>query len=122
MKQAHWYRMRAEIGAANTKARIAYFAAGDPGYVVDVSGAAILKSSTHQAADQKFLAYLVGKQAQEIIASPAKSISFEYPIASGVITQAGETPFSQLKPYPISIAELGTGTAAINLMRQAGLL
>jgi len=122
VNQYYWYRMRAEIGAANTKARIAYFAAGDPGYVVDVSGAAILKSSTHQAADQKFLAYLVGKQAQEIIASPAKSISFEYPIASGVITQAGETPFSQLKPYPISIAELGTGTAAINLMRQAGLL
>jgi len=122
VNQYYWYRMRAEIGAANVHSKIAYFAAGDPGYVVDVSGAAVLKSSAHQAAAQKFLAYLVSPQAQEIIANPAKSISFEYPIASGVTTQAGETPLAQLRPYPISVAELGTGTTAIDLMRQAGLL
>jgi iron(III) transport system substrate-binding protein len=39
-----------------------------------------------------------------------------------VLTKAGETPFAQLQPYPITIAELGTGTTAIDLMRQAGLL
>ena len=122
VNQYYWYRMRAELGAADTKARIAYFATSDPGYVVDVSGAAILKSSTHQAAAQKFLAYLVSASAQQIIANPAKSISFEYPIASGVTTEAGETPFDQLHPYPITIGELGTGTAAISLMREAGLL
>jgi iron(III) transport system substrate-binding protein len=122
VNQYYWYRMSAELGAANTKAKIAYFAAGDPGYVVDVSGAALLKSSKHQAAAQKFLAYLVSTQAQEVIANPKESISFEYPIASGVTTQAGETPFAQLQPYPITIGELGTGTAAINLMREAGLL
>jgi iron(III) transport system substrate-binding protein len=122
VNQYYWYRMRAEIGVGRTKAQIAYFAAGDPGYVVDVSGAAILKSSKHQTAAQKFLAYLVSAQAQEIIANPAKSISFEYPIASDVTTQAGETPFGQLSPYPITIAELGTGTAAVTLMREAGLL
>jgi iron(III) transport system substrate-binding protein len=122
VNQYYWYRMRAEIGTSNTKAKITYFAAGNPGYVEDISGAAILKSSKHNAAAQKFLAYLVSAQAQEIIANPAKSISFEYPIASGVTTQAGETPLNQLQPYPITVAELSTGTVAINLMRQAGLL
>jgi iron(III) transport system substrate-binding protein len=122
VNQYYWYRMRAEIGTANTKAQITYFAAHDPGYVVDVSGAAVLRSSAHSAAAQEFLAYLVSPAAQEIIANPAKSISFEYPIADGVTTQAGETPFSLLQPYPITVAELGTGTAAIDLMRQAGLL
>jgi iron(III) transport system substrate-binding protein len=122
VNQYYWYRMRAEIGAGNTKAKITYFSPGDPGYVVDVSGAGILKSSTHQAAAQKFLAYLVGKQGQDIIADPGKSISFEYPIASGVTTQAPETPFDQLRPYPITIGELGDGTTAIALMREAGLL
>jgi iron(III) transport system substrate-binding protein len=122
VNQYYWYRMRAEIGTANTKAQITHFAAGDPGYVEDISGAAILKSSTHNAAAQKFLAYLVSAQAQEIIANPAKSISFEYPIDDGVTTQAGETPLDQLQPYNITIAELGTGTLAISLMRQAGLL
>jgi iron(III) transport system substrate-binding protein len=122
VNQYYWYRMRAEIGAGNIHSDIAYFAPHDPGYVIDVSGAAVLKSSTHQAAAQKFLAYLVSRPAQEIIANPAKSISFEYPIASGVTTQAPETPFSQLRPYPITIAELGDGSAAIALLKQAGLL
>jgi iron(III) transport system substrate-binding protein len=126
INQYYWYRMRAEIGAGNMHSRITYFAPGDPGYVLDVSGAAILKSSKHQADAQKFLAFLVSKQAQEIIATPGfgqnQSLSFEYPIASGVTTKAGETPFSQLTPYPITIAGLGTGNEAISLMQQAGLL
>ena len=122
VNQYYWYRMRAEIGASATHAEITHFAAGDPGYVVDVSGAGVLKSSTHQAAAQKFLAFLVSKQGQEIIGDPSKSISYEYPIGSGVSTQAPETPFDQLQPYPITIAELGDGSTAIALMRQAGLL
>jgi iron(III) transport system substrate-binding protein len=122
VNQYYWYRMRAEIGASAMHSAITYFSPHDPGYVIDVSGAAILKSSKHQAADQKFLAYLVSKAGQEIIANPAKSISFEYPIASGVTTMAGETPFGQLQPYPLSIAQLGDGQSAIALLRQAGLL
>jgi len=126
VNQYYWYRMRAEIGAGNMHSKITYFASGDPGYVLDVSGAAVLKSSKHQAAAQKFLAFLVSKQGQEIIATPGtgagQSLSFEYPIASGVATKAGETPFSQLRPYPITIAELGDGSTAIALMTKAGLL
>jgi iron(III) transport system substrate-binding protein len=99
--------------------KITYFAARDPGYVIDVSGAGILKSSTHKAAAQKFLAFLVSKQGQEII---AHSISFEYPIASGVTTAAPETPFDQLQPDQITIPQLGDGSTAIALLRKAGLL
>ena len=57
VNQYYWYRMRAEIGASNMHSKITYFAPGDPGYVLDISPAAVLKSSTHQAAAQKFLAY-----------------------------------------------------------------
>jgi len=122
VNQYYWYRLRAEIGAGNVHSGIAYFAPHDPGYVIDVSGAAVLKSSAHQAAAQRFVAFLVSRQAQSIIANPKKSISFEYPIASGVTTLASEKPFDQLQPYPITVAELGTGTTAISLMREAGLL
>jgi iron(III) transport system substrate-binding protein len=122
VNQYYWYRLQAEIGAANMHSKITYFAPRDPGYVVDVSGAGVLKSSAHQAAAQKFLEFMVSKQAQEIIADPGKSISFAYPIASGVTTQAPETPFDQLQPYPITISELGNGSTAVALMHQAGLL
>ena len=33
-----------------------------------------------------------------------------------------ETPFAQLQPNPITIGQLGDGAAAIDLLRQAGLL
>jgi iron(III) transport system substrate-binding protein len=119
VNQYYWYRMRAEIGADNMHSQIAYFAPHDPGYVLDISPAAVLKSSTHQAEAQKFLAYLTSKAGQEII---AHSISFEYPIASGVTTTQPETPFDQLQPNPINVTELGDGSTAISLMKQAGLL
>jgi iron(III) transport system substrate-binding protein len=119
INQYYWYRLRAELGASNVHSRIAYFAPHDPGYVIDVSGAGILRSSTHQALAQKFLAFLVSKQGQEII---AHSISFEYPLASGVATTAPETPFDQLQPNSITIPELGDGASAIALLRKAGLL
>jgi iron(III) transport system substrate-binding protein len=123
VNQYYWYRLRAEIGASAMHSQITYFAPHDPGYVLDVSGAAVLKSSAHQAAAQKFLAYLVSKQGQEIIGrSRGSEQSFEYPIASGVVTSAPETPFSQLQPNSITIGELGDGSAAISLLRQAGLL
>jgi iron(III) transport system substrate-binding protein len=120
INQYYWYRMRSEIGAGAMHSQLAYLAPRDPGYVIDVSGAAVLKSSAHQAAAQKFLAFLVGKQAQEIIG--ARSASYEYPLAAGVTIAAPETPFSQLQPDPITIGELGDGSQAIALLRQAGLL
>jgi iron(III) transport system substrate-binding protein len=119
VNQYYWYRMRAEIGAGNMHSRITYFAPHDPGYVLDVSGAAILKSSSHQKDDQRFLAFMVSAKGQEII---ARSISFEYPIASGVTTTQPETPFDQLQPNPITIAQLGDGSTALALLHQAGLL
>ena len=120
INQYYWYRLRAEIGAGAIHSSITHFAPHDPGYVVDVSGAAVLKSSHHQAAAQRFLAFLVSKPAQEIIGG--HSLSYEYPIASGVTTAAPETPFSQLQPNSITIADLGTGSAAVALLRRAGLL
>jgi iron(III) transport system substrate-binding protein len=119
VNQYYWYRMQAELGKSNVHSKITYFAPRDPGYVIDVSGAGILKSSTHQAADQKFLAFLVSKQGQEVI---AHSISFEYPLDDGVLPGAPETPFDKLQPNPISVAQLGDGATAISLLTEAGLI
>ncbi len=119
VNQYYWYRMRAELGASNVPSKIAYFAPRDAGYVLDISSAGILKSSQHVANAQKFLAFIVSTQGQEII---AHSISFEYPIASGVSTTAPETPLDQLQPNPITTTELGDGSSAIALLRKAGLL
>ena len=61
----YWYRLRAEVGQGAMHSALHYYAAGDPGDLVDVSGAAVLKSSSHQAAAQAFLAFLVSRTGQE---------------------------------------------------------
>jgi iron(III) transport system substrate-binding protein len=123
INQYYWYRLEAEVGASAMHSRITHFAPHDPGYVIDVSGAAVLKSSKHQAAAQKFLAFLASEQGQEIIARAAgNEQSYEYPLRPGVTTSAPETPFDQLQPTSITIADLGDGSTAIALLHQAGLL
>jgi iron(III) transport system substrate-binding protein len=119
INQYYWYRERAEVGAANMHSAIAYFAPHDVGYVVDVSGAGILRSSQHVAEAQRLVAFFNSAQGQEII---AHSDSFEYPIASHVTTAQPETPFNQLQPNSITIAQLGTGAEAIKLLQEAQLL
>jgi iron(III) transport system substrate-binding protein len=119
VNQYYWYRLRAQIGASKMHSDITYFSPRDPGYVIDVSGAAILSSSRNRSAAQRFLAFLVSRQGQQII---SHSDSFEYPIASGVTTAQPETPFGDLQPNGITIAELGDGSEAIALLNQAGLL
>jgi iron(III) transport system substrate-binding protein len=115
----YWYRLRAGLGASAMHSALHFFAAGDPGYVLDVSGAGILASSTHQASAQKFLAFLVSAAGQRII---AQSDSFEYPLRPGVAANPELPPLSSLHPDPAdTVAKLGDGSTALQLLQQAQL-
>jgi iron(III) transport system substrate-binding protein len=115
----YWYRLRDEVGTSKLHSALHYFAPGDAGSLVDVSGAAALKSSSHGAQAQRFLAYLVSEPAQRIVAT---SESYEYPLGSGVQTARDLKPFADLKPPDISVADLGDGRAALSRLRAVGLL
>ena len=120
INQYYWYREQVDVGAAGMHSSLAYFRPRDPGYVLDVSGAAVLGSSTHPADAQRFVAFLVSPQGQAII---AHSDSFEYPIATGSgATPVGEVPLDRLQPNPITVADLGDGAAALALLQQVQLL
>jgi iron(III) transport system substrate-binding protein len=115
----YWYRLRDEVGNSGVHSALHYYAPGDPGYLLNVSGAAVLKSSSKQAAAQKFVAYLVSKQGQEIL---AHSHSYEYPLGSGVLTAQPLKPFDELQVAPITIEDLGNGHAPLELEQKLGLL
>ena len=59
------------VGADNMHSAIAFLAPRDPGYVLDVSGAGILASSTHKAAAQAFLSFIVSRRARR--SSPTRT-------------------------------------------------
>jgi iron(III) transport system substrate-binding protein len=115
----YWYRLRDEVGKGSTHSALHYFPAHDPGLLVDVSGAAILRSSKHSSEARQFLAYLVSKPAQTIIAT---SESYEYPLAAGVVNHKVARPLASLVPARVTAAQLGDGKAALALLQKVGLL
>ena len=114
----YWYRLRSENGGSVDSA-LHYFAAGDAGALIDISGAGVLATARHAALAQSFVAYLVSEPAQQIIAT---SESWEYPLRPGIKPAAGLKVFPSLTPAPLSTAELGDGTQALDLLQQVGLL
>jgi iron(III) transport system substrate-binding protein len=115
----YFYRLQSEIGKPAVHAALSFFAPHDAGYVLDISGAAVLKSSKHQAAAQKFVAFLTSTAGQTIV---AHSDSFEYPIGDHVAASPELPPFAQLQPNSFSVADLGTGADAKTLLQEAQLL
>jgi iron(III) transport system substrate-binding protein len=115
----YWYRLHAEEGSSGTHSALQYYAPGDAGDLVNVSGAAILKSSAHQAAAQRFLAFLVSANGQQTL---AHSDSFEYPLRPGVKAAPGLRPFSEIRPNSLTPAELGDGHVPLELEQRLGLL
>ena len=114
----YWYRLRSENKGAVDSA-LHYFAPGDAGALIDISGAGVLATAKHAALAQSFVAYLVSEPAQQIIAT---SESWEYPLRPGIKLPAGLTVLPSLTPAPLSTAELGDGTQALELLQQVGLL
>jgi iron(III) transport system substrate-binding protein len=116
----YWARLHTQLGDSATRSAIYHFGNGDVGALVNVSGAAVLKSSKNQQVAQQFLAYLVSERAQQLIAKG--KIAYEYPLHAGVAPDPMLKPFDQLSPPSLSIEQLGDDSKAAKLMRQAGLL
>jgi iron(III) transport system substrate-binding protein len=116
----YWPRLRLEKGADNIHSAISHFAGGDVGGLVNISGAAVLKSSTNQGAAQRFLAFLVEKSTQELLSKT--DVTFEYPLVSGVTANPMLRPFAQLQPPKLTIKQIGNDSDAVALLREAGLI
>ena len=78
-----------------------------------------MKSSKHQKAAQAFLAFLVSRQGETVL---AKSDSFEYPLGSKTPGDSALPPFDDLQPKAFDLAQIGDGKHAVTLLQEAGLL
>jgi iron(III) transport system substrate-binding protein len=114
----YWYRLRDEDGSSGIHSALARFAPHDDGYLLDVSGAAVLKSSKHQQAAQALVKFLVSNAGQQTL---VHGDSWEYPIGDGV-TNPSLPPLAQAQPKNFSLRQIGDGSHAIALLQQAGLL
>ena len=113
----YWYALAREIGEADMNSAILNMGHGDPGTLVTVSGAGVLKSSKNAAAAQRFVAFMVSEEGQRTIVDAIA----EYPLRPGVTSPFPLTPFDQLDPAPVTPAQLGDAEEALALLKEAGL-
>ncbi|MFJ4164590.1 iron ABC transporter substrate-binding protein [Microbacterium sp. NPDC089698] len=114
----YWFGDQAQTGENSKNVQLHYFKNQDPGAFVSVSGGGVLKSSKHQAAAQKFLAFVTGAEGQKILQT---GTSFEYPVGSGVAANPKLVPLKDLQAPTIDPATLNSKQVT-DLMTQAGLL
>ncbi|MBH9342316.1 iron ABC transporter substrate-binding protein [Pseudomonas aeruginosa] len=111
----YWYTLKKEKGELNS--RLHYFGNQDPGALVTVSGAAVLKSSKHPREAQQFVAFMLSEEGQKAILSQ----SAEYPMRKGMQADPALKPFAELDPPKLTPADLGEASEALSLERDVGL-
>ncbi len=115
----HYYLERIKSRQADYPVEQKYFAHGDPGNLLNLSGVALLRSSDHTDTAEQFIRFLLSDRVQAYF---AKEI-FEFPVRS-VAIEAGSNPVLQhgeLFPnvMPESFDEIDV---ILEMLRQEGLL
>lgn len=114
----YWYRLRLEVGAAGMHSDLYFFPGHNVGSLENISGAAVLKTSSHKAEAQEFVRFLLSPTAQRIL---ARGYDFEYPTRPGFAPNPQLRPLAQIEPAALSPQRLGTDQQAAQLVQEAGL-
>jgi iron(III) transport system substrate-binding protein len=118
INQYYWYRLQLEVGKGAMHSALYYFPDHNVGSVENVSGAAVLASSSHRSEAEAFVRFLVSQTGQRLIAA---GDDFEYPARPGVAPNPAVTPLTQVSPAKINVVALGNDQLAAQLVQQAGL-
>jgi iron(III) transport system substrate-binding protein len=114
-----WILANSKGGPSHLKSKIYYFDHADAGGLLLASGAGVVRSSTHQAEAQRFLAWLGSADGgQRLIASDAAA---QYPVAPGVQSKAGLQPLSELHAPKVDQSVFADTAAAKDLIIKAGI-
>ena len=118
INQYYWFRLRLEVGAAAAPSRVYYFPNHNVGGLENISGAAVVASSTHKALADRFVGFLVSAAGQRIL---AHSYDFEYPARPGIAPNPQLPTLGSIGASTLSVVALGNDLEASHLIEQAGL-
>ncbi len=116
----HYYL--AQVKAEQPDAPVAnkFLTPGDPGTLVNVAGAGILKSAKHAEAAQKFVDYLLSDAGQRFYATEAEEN--EYPLVAGIPAAAGLPSIDSLSGSSVPLNDLGAEErATVEMISEVGL-
>jgi iron(III) transport system substrate-binding protein len=95
-----------------------FMAAGDPGALVNVAGAGVLKGSKKAEAARKLIAFLLEKEAQQHFVKE----TFEYPLVQGVEGPAVLPALSKVGSPDIDLSKLDDLRGTLKLLQETGVL
>jgi iron(III) transport system substrate-binding protein len=118
----HYYLLRFKAEDPGFPAENHYTRAGDPGTLVNVAGAAILRSSRRDAetleAAHELLRYLLSEQAQKDFATR----TYEYPLIDGVAPAESLQPLDEITTPEIDLSDLSDLRGTLDLLHETGAL
>ena len=114
----YWYRQAAEVGAENMRAQLKFLKAGDPGSMVNVTGAGVLASAAEDADALEFVRFLVSEEAQRYFVEQ----TFEYPLLPGVDAPAGLPALDSLVNPSLDLSDLQDLSTTQELLARYGLI
>jgi iron(III) transport system substrate-binding protein len=113
----HYYNYRFLEEDPGLPTRNHQFAPGDVGGLVIPSSASILAASGRTEEAERFIAFLLSREAQEYFAEE----TFEYPLAQDVPPAEGVPPLSSLRPPDEDPGRLGDIEGTARLIQESGL-
>lgn len=114
----YWFRLSAEVGEQNMRAQLAFPEVGDPGSIVNVTGAGIMKSAANDADALAFVEFLLSEKAQKYFVTE----TFEYPLISSVESPAGLPELQSLLNPDLDLADLSSLSQTQELLQKYGLI
>lgn len=113
----YWYEKAAEVGADNMRVQLKFPAAGDPGALVNVSGAGVLTGGVEDGDALELVRFLVSPAAQQYFVEN----TFEYPLIEGVAAPAGLPDLESLRNPELDLSDLDSIQETVDLIAAAGL-
>ncbi|WAB84619.1 iron ABC transporter substrate-binding protein [Microcella daejeonensis] len=114
----YWFRQAAEVGADNMRAQLKFLEAGDPGSIVNVTGAGLMSGSAENADALAFIEYLVSEAGQSYFVEE----TFEYPLVAGIDAPEGLPSLESLVNPELDLSDLDTLSDTQDLLARVGLI
>ncbi len=114
----YWYEKAAEVGEAKMRSKIAFTAPGDPGSLVNVAGAGILKPAAENKQAAEFIEWLLSPETQKWFVAN----TYEYPLLPNIAAAEGLPALNSLRGPDVALADLDSLPATLAMLEDVGLL
>ncbi len=95
-----------------------FFAAGDPGSLINIAGIGLLEGAENSEAPLAFIEYLLSPEGQDYFATE----TFEYPLAEGGTAPDDLVPLDEVGHPDIDLGDLADLRGTLDLLAEVGLL